>query len=113
MVHLTGSRKVGAISDEPGSDEAFEHHFCESCASSSPLVNPALGYGPDVISEKFRVVSVSPERTRVRLIRTETEAAQEEWSFQTSRLPPQYAVVGMEFGITCSTEELEQLKGAR
>jgi len=113
LVHLTGSRRVAAISDEPSVDEAFEHHFCESCASSSPLVNPALRYGPDVIREKFRVVSVSPARTRVRLVRTEAEAAPEEWSFLTSRLPPRYAVVGAEFGITCSPEELQQLKGAR
>ncbi len=113
MVHLTGSRRVAALSGEPSVDEAFEHHFCESCASSSPLVNPVLRYGPDVISEKFRVVSVSSEHTRVRLVRTEAEAAPEEWSFLTSRLPPQYALLGMEFGITCSPEELEQLKGAR
>ena|SRR5438128_5283743 len=64
--------------------------FCEVCASSSPLVNPALKYGPDVISGKFRVISVSSERTQVRLIRTETEAVPEEWSFVTSRLPPHY-----------------------
>src|SRR5207249_2169382 len=104
---------VPAISDESSVDEPFEHHFCESCASSSPLVNPVLRYGPDVISEKFIVVSVSPERTRVRQLRTEAEAAPEEWSFLTSRLPPQDAVVGMEFAITCTPEELEQLKGAR
>src|SRR5580765_8641457 len=104
MVHLKGSRKAAAISDEPSIDEAFEHHFCEACASSSPLVNPALRHGPDVISEKFRVISVSPERTRVMLVRTEAEAVPEEWSFLTSRLPPKYAVVGMEFGITCSPE---------
>lgn len=110
-VHLTGSTKVSASSGEADVEEAFEHHFCESCAASSPLVNPALRYGPDVISEKFRVVSVSPEHTRVRLVRTEADAAPEEWSFLTSCLPPQYAVVGMEFGITCSPQELEQLKG--
>ena len=113
VVHLTGSRKVAAISDLPSVDEAFEHHFCESCASSSPLVNPALSYGSDVISEKLKVISVSPGRTRVRLVRTEAEAAPEEWSFLTSRLPPEYAVVGKEFGITCSPEELDHLKGAR
>jgi hypothetical protein len=90
-----------------------KHDFCESCASSSPVVDLALRYGPDVISEKLRVVGVSPERTRVRVVRTEPQAAPEEWSFLTSRLPPHYAVVGMEFGIICSPEELEQLKGAR
>lgn len=109
-VHVTGSSRVAAPS---GVEETFEHHFCESCASNSQLVNPALGYGPDAISEKFRVVSVSPEHIRVRLVRTETEAAPVEWSFLTSRLPPQYAIVGMEFEITCSPEELEQLKGVR
>lgn len=113
MVHVTGSRRVDSISGQPSANEEFQHHFCELCASSSPLVNPALKYGPDAISEKFRVISVSAERTRVRLLRTEGEAVPEEWSLLTSRLPPDYAVVGMEFGITCSPEELEQLKGNR
>jgi len=62
---------------------------------------------------KFRVISVSPEYTRVRLVRTEAEATPEEWTFLSSRLPPKYAVVGMEFGITCSPQELDQLKGVR
>jgi len=113
MVHVTGSRRVDSISGEPIANEEFQHHFCELCASSSPLVNPALRYGPDAISEKFRVISVSAERTRVRLLRTGAEAEPEEWSVLTSRLPPNCAVVGMEFGITCSPEELEQLKGNR
>ena len=111
MVHLTGRGGVAANSDETSVDEAFANHFCESCASSSPLVNPALKYGPDVISENFRVVSVSAERTQVRQVRTETEAVPEELSLLTSRLPPQFAVIGIEFGIICSPEELEQLKG--
>ncbi len=112
-VHLTGRGPIALPSGKPRLVKTFEHHFCEPCASTSSLVNPALRYGANAISEKFRVVSVSPEYTRVRLVRTEAQAAPEEWTFLTSRLPPKYAVVGMEFGITCSPEELDQLKGGR
>ena len=109
-VHVTGSTRQSSIS---GADRTFEHHLCETCASTSPLLKPAHKYGPDVIRERLRVISVSPECTRVRLVRTETGAVPEEWSFVTSRLPPHYAVVGMEFGVTCSHDELEHLKGNR
>src|SRR5262245_62107327 len=112
-VHITGTRKVAPLSSGPNIDETIEHHFCELCVSTSPLVNPVLEYGPNAISEKFRVISVSAERTRVRLVRTESEARPEEWSFVTSRLPPPYAVVGAEFEITCSPEELDYLRGNR
>ena len=112
-MHLSGTRRVARNSGEPSAEEAIEHHFCEACASGSPLVNPALEYGPDAISEKFRVISVSAERVVVRLVRTEAEAQPEEWSFLTSRLPSHLAVVGMEFGITCHPEELDHLKGNR
>ena len=107
--HLT----VTVFSGEPSGGETCEHHFCASCAASSPLANPKMKYGPDVISEWFRVVGVSADYTKVRLIRNESNAVPEEWSFLTSRLPSQYAVVGMEFGITCSPLELEQLKGTK
>jgi hypothetical protein len=110
MVHLTGNRQVDTVSGET-STEDFEHHFCESCASSSPLVNPALACGADAISEKLRVIGVSPERTRVRLVRTDTDVVPEEWSLLTSGLPSDYLTVGMEFGITCTPHELEHLKG--
>ena len=112
-VHLTGSTKRSSLSTDVSPDESFEHHFCEPCSSSEPLVNLKLRYGPDVISENLKVLSVSPERTVVRLVRTEADATPEEWSFLTSRFPQQYAVVGMEFGITCSPQELEHLKGTR
>ena len=59
------------------------------------------------------VNSAASECTQVRLVRSEGDAVPEEWSFLTSRLPQHYAVVGMEFEITCSPEELEHLKGAR
>jgi hypothetical protein len=107
---LTGNRNVAAFPDGADFNEPFEHHFCESCASRSPLSNPVLRYGADVIQERLRVVSASSERTRVRLIRTESDATPEEWDLLTSRLPAKYAVVGLEFEVICSPEELEQLK---
>ena len=99
------------MSAEPSADEAFEHHFCELCAQSSPLVNPSMAYGPDAATEKLRVVSVSAERTVVRLVRTEKQPTPEDWSLLTSRLPPQCGVVGMEFQVTSSPAELKRLQG--
>src|SRR5437773_1420300 len=87
MVHLTGSRRIDPSLGELSGNEEFEHHFCETCASKSPLVNPALKYGPNAITEKLKVISVSPERTVVRLVRTETQPKAEEWSLLTSELP--------------------------
>src|SRR5437867_11714800 len=110
-VHVTGTRRVDAVSGESNAKRKLWHHFCESCASSSPLVNPTLNYGPDAIAEKLRAISVSAERTVVRLVRTEADAVPEEWSLLTSGLPSDYRVVGMEFGITCSPKELQHLKG--
>ena len=111
MVHVTGSRRIESFSGEPGANEQFEHHFCEPCASSNPLVNPALEYGLDARTEKLRVISTSAERTVLRLLRTETQPVAEEWSVLTSQLPPQYAVVGMEFEITSTPAELKRFQG--
>ena len=109
-MHLSGNRRVDTVSGESKTED-FEHHFCESCASSNPLVNPPLEHVADAIREKLRVVSVSPERTRVRLVSTETDAVPEEWSLVTSRLPSDFRTVGMEFWIACTPQELGQLKG--
>jgi len=54
---------------------------------------------------------VSAERTVVRLVRTETQPTPEDWSLLTSRLPPQYGVVGIEFQVACSSAELKRLQG--
>src|SRR6185295_12021857 len=93
-VHLSGSRKVETVSGQTSANESFEHHLCEPCASRSPLANPALGYGPDAISEKLRVIAVSSEHTRVNLLRTESDAVPEEWILVTSHLPSHYTTVG-------------------
>jgi len=111
MVHLSGGRRIYPTSGQASANESFEHHFCELCAQSSPLVNPSLAYGPDAVTEKLRVISVSGERTVVRLVRTETQSTPEDWSLLTSRLRPQYGVVGMEFQVTCSPAELKRLQG--
>lgn len=114
-VHLSGWRRK--LSESGGEErvENFEHHFCETCATelkeSSPLLNPALSIGPGAQTEKLRVISVSSERTVVRLVRTEVQGTPEDWSFVTSRLPPKYAVVGMEFEMVFTEAWLERLKG--
>src|SRR6266545_2370920 len=88
VVHVSGRRRTYPSSGQASANEPFEHfehHFCELCAQSSPLVNPALAYGPDAVTEKLRVISVSAERTVVRLVRTETQPTPEDWSLLTSR----------------------------
>ena len=110
-VHLTGSRRIETSPGESSSNESFEHHLCESCAANNPLANPALRRGPDAICETLRVVNVTVERTVVRLVRTESDAAPEEWTFLTSRLPAEYAAVRLEFEISWSPSFLKRLKG--
>lgn len=110
-VHVTGGRTIESPTGQPISNEKFEHHFCEACASKSLIANPELRYGPGTRTEELRVISVSGERTVVRLVRTETQPIAEEWTFLTSRLPPQYAVVGLEFRMTFTPAELEHLMG--
>jgi hypothetical protein len=109
LVHLTMTTKADPMSDEATTTE--KHHFCELCAEASPLANPVLRYGPDVINEQLKVISVSPEHTVVRLVRTETEPVPEEWSLLTSKLPPKFAVVGMQFGVLWSSAELRMMQG--
>jgi hypothetical protein len=109
--HLSSTVKLSAVTGHSSEDGAFEHHFCEACALLSPLTNPALKFGPDFVKEQLRVVSVSAEWMRVRLIRTEKDPVPEEWTFLTCMVPEGNRIVGKEFGITCSRKELEQLRG--
>jgi len=101
---------------QPPSDDGFpgfNHHFCETCAKTDPIANPRLRYGPDAIEEKFRIIGVSENQIRVRLVRTESEAVPTDWILLRDRIPSEYAEVGKEFGILCTRQELEYLKGNR
>jgi hypothetical protein len=91
-------------------------HFCEACYEQWQSEKFARIFPPGrglPITEKLRVIESSPERTIVRLVRTESQPAPEDWIFLTARLPEKFCVVGMEFKISAIPPELEYLKGNR
>ena len=114
-VHVNGWRRVSPGRNETERAEAVERHFCEPCAKelerTDPLLNPLLKAGPDGRRIKVRITSVTPDRTLARQVRSGSQAGTDDMVFLTPRLPPEYAVAGMEFEITCSKAELEWLQG--
>lgn len=109
LVHITNI-KMSPI-DEPIGEE--DYYLCEVCTRSNPVANTGLKYGADVIEEKLRVVSVSDNYIHVRLVRTETDPSPTVWTLVRERVPKEKALVGQEFGITCTPQELEFLMGNR
>jgi hypothetical protein len=93
--------------------EKVEQHFCEICARTRMQHAGALDRSPDIINATVRIVSVSPERTVLRVVRTETGSIPEEWSVLTSRLPKPFWPSGSEVDMTLTREELAWLKGER
>jgi hypothetical protein len=69
----------------------------------------------DTRSEKLRIVSVSPERMIVRLVRTESNTTPEDWIFPAERFPEEWLdwEAGKEFELTISERELKWLQGKR
>jgi hypothetical protein len=61
------------------------------------------------ISERVRVISITEERTVLRLIRTEADATPEDWSLLSLRAPA--LPVGAEIVMTFTPSELEWMKG--
>jgi len=103
---------------EPGEEEReqrFEHHYCAACEEelrkTSPMLNPLLKAGPGARMVELRVMSASPDRIVVRQIGPDSNSSEQEWAFLTSRLPAQYAVLGMEFGMAVTDAQLKWLRG--
>jgi hypothetical protein len=88
-------------------------HFCCICAqeyqSTHGPTGRSLGQGQEKITERVRVLSVTPEWTVYRLARTDSDPAPVDWHLLTDRLPARQ--VGAEFRMTYTPEELEFLKG--
>src|SRR5205814_10065778 len=99
-VHLSGWQTVRIGSTDETRGQPFEHHFCATCAEelrqSNPLLNPLLQAPQGARVLKLRVTNVSPERIEVRAINPPADWAKDQWSFLAYRLPPRYAVLGME-----------------
>ncbi len=109
--------RIGKMKRDPSSrmlrPEGPDLYFCFICAeeyrNANPIEGRALGERQKGITEFVRVMSVTPERTIYRLIRTESDATPEDWSLLTSRVPER--PVGTEMKITYTREELEFLRG--
>jgi hypothetical protein len=88
-------------------------HFCIICAeeyrAAQGLNGRALGDGQEKITELVRVVSVTPERTVYRLVRTDSDRVPVEWRLLTDRIHPRE--VGAEFRMIYTPEELEFMQG--
>ena len=114
-VHLSGWQTTRIGSDEEQREERIEQHYCEGCAQelkqSNPLLNPLLKAGPGARTLKLHVVSVSPDRIEVAAIDSESDFAQKQRGFLTSRFPSQYAVRGMEFEMIVTDAQLKWLQG--
>jgi hypothetical protein len=100
--------------DQLPSAASFTLHFCETCGEEYERemfarAFPATGEPP--ITERLRVIERSSERTIVRLVRTESQPAPEDWILLTARLPEEFCEVGMEFGVTLTLSQLEYMKG--
>jgi hypothetical protein len=114
-VHIHGKRETCTPSGRDSSGEVFELHFCEACAEEYRRTELSRSLFPNDHDEKIiehvRVLSVTPERTVLRLIRTEADATPQDWSLLTSRLPRRQ--VGTEMTIAFTPSELEWMRGAR
>jgi hypothetical protein len=90
-----------------------ELHLCGICAQeyqrTHGITGRSLGQGQKKITECVRVLSVTPEWTVYRLVRTDSDPVPVDWRLLTDRLPVRE--VGAEFRMTYAPEELEFLKG--
>lgn len=69
----------------------------------------------DTRTEVVRVLSISGECMIVRVVRTESNTAPEDWIFPAERLPEDWSgwEPGKEFELTISGRELDWLQGKR
>jgi hypothetical protein len=114
-VHLSGWQRTPGAPGEEEPEQSFEHHYCAACeeelSKTNPLLNPLLKAGPGARMVELRVISASLDWIVVRQIGPDSDSSQPEWSFLTSRLPAQYAVPGMEFGMAVTDAQLKWLRG--
>jgi hypothetical protein len=116
-VHIAESRGDPPFSETATGSAEFTLHFCVACGEEYQQEVFARTLFPNSaeqpITEQFRVVQSSPDRTIVRLVRTESQPVPVDWSLLTPRLPTHLCSVGKEFTMTFTPSELEFLKGNR
>jgi hypothetical protein len=114
-IHISGTKSSRPHSGGESHTVVFTIDLCETCAEKYRRTELSRRLFPKEhekqIVERVRVMSVTPERTRIRLIRTEAGATPEDWSLLTSRLPEN--PVGTEMTLIFTPSELEWLKGNR
>jgi len=90
-----------------------ELHLCGTCAEEHKRTHgppgPSLGHGQEKITECVRVLSLTPEWTVYRLVRTDSDPFPVDWRLLTDRLLARE--VGAEFRMKYTPDELEFLKG--
>jgi hypothetical protein len=114
-LYINGTKSTRPLSGGESHIEAIKLALCEACAEEYRHKEQSGSLFPNEREERFvervRVMSVMPERTIIRLIRTEADATPEDWSLLTSRLPK--CPAGTEMTIRFTPSELEWLKGNR
>jgi hypothetical protein len=110
-VHIERTKRKALINALETIDQ-FEHHFCSDCAVKFREQERAFFVLPGSRTEKVRVMSISSDRTVLRVIGSDPNAPLKEWSVLTSRIPSQVPVDG-EVTVTFTEAELDWLKGNR
>ena len=115
MVHISDEKMVPAKAKNGMAVPNFKLHLCKTCAAvyhQEVLANSnCVNSKGLLIEERVRVVSITPERTVLRIIRTETNQSPQDWCVLTSRLPQPFWPVGEEISLSLTPLELEFLKG--
>ena len=115
-VHITGTSTISPRSGGESRNEEFQYHFCTSCADEYNRTRSAQSLFPHLheqpFTERLRVLSITPERTVLRIVRTEDTAAPQEWVLLTSCLP-EGLQVGAEITVTLTPAELQWMRGDR
>ena len=114
-VHLGGWYTVAVGSGDDQNRKVLEHHLCEACARDlkrdNPLISPELKVDSLARSVKIRVISVSASCVEVGVISENSEFGQDRWTLLASRIPSEYKIEGLEFGMLLTGAQLKWLKG--
>ena len=114
-VHIDYTKTIATQTNIQGQREHAVVNLCEGCAKEYQLPNSSRTLFPHLhqeqVREQVRVMSITPEVTVWRLIRTEANPTPEDWAVLTSRVPTQ--PVGTELTVVFTQAELEWMKGQR
>ena len=115
--HISGTKTTRLRTGGELSSDEFTLHFCAQCADEYQRTQRSQSMFPELheeqITERVRVVAITPDSTVLRLIRTEAQPTPEDWSLLTSRVGEVGWPVGTEITMTFTPSELEWLRGQR